>query len=160
MADGALRILSIGLLALLYLFFLRAMRAVWVETRAADRRAAQAAVPAAAQAVAPGAPPARTTRPRPAATLRTIEPVDLRGRRHDIGDEVTLGRAPGCQVRVEDDYVSQLHARLHVEGDQVVVEDLGSTNGTFVGDERVTGPRVVRPGEWLRVGSFVFEVEA
>ncbi|MEO1060859.1 MAG: FHA domain-containing protein [Actinomycetota bacterium] len=159
MADGALRILSVGLLALLYLFFLRAMRAVWVETRAADRRAAQAAAPAAQPApVAAGARQAPTR--RPSATLRTIEPTELRGQRHDIGDEVTVGRAPGCQVRVEDDYVSQLHARLFVQGDQVMVEDLGSTNGTFVGDERVAGPRVVRPGEWLRVGSFVFEVEA
>lgn len=157
MADGALRILSVGLLALLYLFFLRAMRAVWVETRAADRRAAQAAAPQPAP-VATGGRPQRPH--RPLATLRTIEPAELRGQRHDIGDEVTLGRAPGCQLRVDDDYVSQLHARLYVQGDQVIVEDLGSTNGTFVGDDRVTGPRVIRPGEWLRVGSFVFEVEA
>ncbi len=158
MADGALRILSVGLLALLYLFFLRAMRAVWVETRAAERRAAQAAAPA--PQPAPVAAGQRSSARRPVATLRTIEPTELRGQRHDIGDEVTLGRAPGCQIRVDDDYVSQLHARLSVQGDQVVVEDLGSTNGTFVGDERVAGPRVIRPGEWLRVGSFVFEVEA
>ena len=54
----------------------------------------------------------------------------------------------------------QIHARVFARNGQWFVEDLGSTNGTFVGDDRVAGPRVVRPGEWLRVGSFVFEVEA
>ena len=158
MPDGALRILSIGLLALLYLFFLRAMRAVWVETRAAER-VAQAG-PAPERRAAPATAGGRAPRSRPVAAITVVQPAEQRGRRHEIGDEVTLGRAPGCEVRLEDDYVSQLHARLFRQGDQLMVEDLGSTNGTFVGGDRVAGPRVVRPGELLRVGSFAFEVEA
>ncbi|MEM9038060.1 MAG: FHA domain-containing protein [Actinomycetota bacterium] len=163
MADGALRILSIGLLALLYLFFLRALRAVWVETRAAERRATEAAPPADRRApvgatARRAARPAAVTAPGPA--LIVIEPAEQRGRRHDVGDELTIGRAPGCQIRLEDDYVSQLHARLFRSGDQLMIEDLGSTNGTFAGRDRVSAPRLVRNGEVVRVGSFAFEVEA
>ena len=50
-----------------------------------------------------------------------------------LGEEVTIGRAPGCSVALADDtFVSQLHARVFVRDGQPFVEDLGSTNGTFL----------------------------
>lgn len=160
MPDGALRILSIGLLALLYLFFLRALRAVWVETRAAERRSAQTPPTTDRRASSPTPPPRNPRPPSPSPALVVLEPAEQRGRRHELGDEITIGRAPGCHIRLEDDYVSQLHARLFRSGQQLMVEDLGSTNGTFAGTERVSAPRLVHGGEVLRVGSFAFEVEA
>ncbi len=160
MPDGALQLLGIGLLALLYLFFLRALRAVWVQTRApapapvAPPRQASAAL--AAQASTRGR---RGRRPR-TPTLVVVEPPTERGRRHAIDGEVTIGRAAGCGLVVDDGYTSQLHARVFRDGPNLLVEDLGSTNGTWVGAEQVTGPRMLRRGEHLRVGQRVYEVEA
>jgi pSer/pThr/pTyr-binding forkhead associated (FHA) protein len=57
-----------------------------------------------------------------------------------------------------DVYSSTVHARLFKRGDQVWVEDLGSTNGTFVNSERITSPARLGRGDLLQVGSTVFEV--
>jgi pSer/pThr/pTyr-binding forkhead associated (FHA) protein len=66
-----------------------------------------------------------------------------------------LGRSPDCQVIVNYPNVSAHHARLHWDGQQFVVEDLGSTNGTFVNGHRLTGPVLFRPGDVLSLGGSV-----
>jgi len=72
--------------------------------------------------------------------------------------ELTIGRAPGCHVSVADDtFASSLHARVFGRDGGVFVEDLGSTNGTYVNGARLAGPTVLRPGDQVQVGNTVLE---
>ena len=162
MSEQLLNILKLCLLALIYLFLVRVVRAVWAEV----------AVPAPADAgrrprrrgatVAPAMPspaPARGRKTRGTPTeLVAVEPPDQVGRRYPLGDEITVGRAAGCQVTVDDTYVSQLHARVFTRDGQLMVEDLGSTNGTYLNRVKVAGPMVMQKGDRLQVGNTVLEV--
>ena len=130
-------------------------------TDARPKRAAGAAADArrasASLAVAPATAAAR--RSRGAATeLVAVEPAADAGRRYPLGDEITVGRAAGCQVTVDDTYVSQLHARVFTRDGQLLVEDLGSTNGTYLNRAKVSGPMVMQKGDRLQVGNTVLEV--
>ena len=87
-----------------------------------------------------------------------VEPPALRGRSFELGEELTVGRAAGCQIALDDTYVSQLHARVFRRDNQFYVEDLGSTNGTYLNRKKVTGPVAVRRGDRLQVGKTVLEV--
>jgi hypothetical protein len=97
---------------------------------------------------------------RPAATLTLTRGPDA-GRRFDIAAApVTIGRQDQCEVQVPGTWVSRRHARLAWTGTGYIVEDLGSTNGTFVNGERVSGPRALRSGDRLQLGDqveFAFE---
>ena len=124
--------------------------AVWAEVNA----------PAPAPA---GAPPraAPAGRPAPAEStqLKVVEPADRRGTTYQLGDEVTVGRASGCQVALPDDsYASQLHARVFRRDGRYWLEDLGSTNGTYLNAKPVTGPVALRRGDRVQVGRTVLEV--
>ena len=168
MDEQLLTILKLCLLALLYLFFLRVIRAVWVEVNGPRPRAAAklAASRAAAGATsAPAAAPAsrRNARRRghggpDGPALVVVAPPEQQGRLYPLGEELTMGRAAGCQVTLDDTYVSQIHARVFVRGGQVYVEDLGSTNGTYLNRTKVAGPMLVGPGDRLQVGSTVLEL--
>jgi pSer/pThr/pTyr-binding forkhead associated (FHA) protein len=81
------------------------------------------------------------------------------GRRVGLEHEVCIGRQDGDLV-LEDPEVSRRHAVLRRSGESVIVEDLRSTNGTFVNGERIRSPRTVRPGDELRVGRTTLEVES
>ncbi len=72
---------------------------------------------------------------------------------------VVVGRAPGCTLVLDDDYSSSKHARIFPQAGQWFVEDLGSTNGTFVGDERIDAPTPLPPGRSVRVGRSVIELQ-
>jgi pSer/pThr/pTyr-binding forkhead associated (FHA) protein len=168
MSEQLLTILKICLLVLLYLFFVRVLRSVWVEIngpRPAKRQpvpvpAGATAGPSAGGAVATASKPAtgRKARHSPPTHLTVIEPPAQKGRTYSLGDELTVGRAPGCQIMVDDTYASQLHARVFTRDGQLLVEDLGSTNGTFLGDAKVAGPTAMHRGDHLRVGNTVMEV--
>jgi pSer/pThr/pTyr-binding forkhead associated (FHA) protein len=81
-----------------------------------------------------------------------------KGTTFDLGAEVTVGRAAGCHIALPDDtFVSQLHARVFERSGQVYVEDLGSTNGTYVNGHRVSAPTPVHKGDSLQVGSTILE---
>jgi hypothetical protein len=150
--ESLLTILKFCFLALLYLFLLRVLRAVWAEV--APPRAGR---PAAVTASAPGR--ARRERgSRGAARLRVVEPAELRGRSYELSDELTVGRAVGCQITLEDTYASQLHARIFRKAGQLYVEDLGSTNGTYLNRKKVTAPVALRRGDRLQVGKTVMEL--
>ena len=150
MPESLLTILKFCLLALIYLFFLRVLRAVWAEVGGRGGRAAPAAP-------APARVRAASSRGG-ASRLRVIEPPALRGRSFELGEELTVGRAAGCQIALDDTYVSQLHARVFRRDNQFYVEDLGSTNGTYLNRKKVTGPVAVRRGDRLQVGKTVLEV--
>jgi hypothetical protein len=150
--ESLLTILKICLLVLLYLFFLRVLRAVWAEISpravavatpepAADRRSRRS-----------GRPSRRGQR------LLVVEPPEHKGRSYDLADEMTVGRANGCQVVLDDNYVSQLHTRIFRRDGQLMVEDLGSTNGTYLNNKKVSGPMAMKPGDRLRVGKTVMEL--
>jgi len=76
------------------------------------------------------------------------------------GDQITIGRDSTNDISVNDAEVSRRHARMNFQGGKFVLEDLGSTNGTYVNGQRLTGPRVLKSGEVISLGEqivFVFE---
>jgi hypothetical protein len=162
MSEQVLNILKLCLLALVYLFLLRVLRAVWAEMSppaavGASRRERRKAAAAAAPPPPPVAHRGRKTRGT-ATELVALEPAAMAGRRYPLGDEITVGRAAGCQVTVDDTYVSQLHARVFSRDGQLFVEDLGSTNGTYLNRVKVSGPMVMKKSDRLQVGNTVLEV--
>jgi len=160
-SEQLLNILKLFLLAMIYLFLIRVVRAVWAEVAvpapAGDARRGRRRAPAPAVVPAPAAQRGRKTRGT-ATELVAIEPADQAGRRYPLGDEITVGRAAGCQVTVDDTYVSQLHARVFTRENQLYVEDLGSTNGTYLNRVKVAGALVMQKGDRLQVGNTVLEV--
>lgn len=151
MPESLLAILKLCALALLYLFFLRVLRAVWAEVRAPSMAAAPGVVEAPVRA------PTRREA-RSSTKLAVVEPPELKGRTYGLAEELTVGRAAGCQVTLEDSYASQLHARIFARDGTFYVEDLGSTNGTFLNSEKVTAAVPMKRGDRLRIGSTVMEL--
>jgi FHA domain len=160
--NAVLRVMQWGVIALIFLFFLRVIRAVWVEMSPATirkprsvRRQERREVRAAAVSVPSQPRPSR----RRQLNLKVVQPPEHAGRTYDLDDELTIGRSPGCGVSTpEDIYTSTLHARLFRRNDQLWVEDLGSTNGTFVNSEQITQAVRLGKGDMLQIGSTVFEV--
>lgn len=72
---------------------------------------------------------------------------------------VLIGRSSDCQLLLDDDYVSTRHARITLSSSGYQVEDLGSTNGTFVNNQRLTQPTPFSPGDTLRIGRTLMSVE-
>ena len=186
MSELTITLLRLGYLALLWMFVLVAigvLRKDLYGTRIVRRRrpvtaqartAAVSAAPAGQSAAGAPAAPAAGGQPqsapdRPAAPFprREVSPRrlavtagPLRGTTLPLGStEILIGRAPSCTLVLDDDYSSSRHARLYPEGGQWWVEDLGSTNGTFIGRDQVAAPTVVRPGTQIRVGQSTLELQ-
>ncbi len=144
MSPALVRLLTLCLLALIYLFFMRVVYAVWTEVRPAR------------------APKERAVRQRRVRSNTTrlvlIAPAEQAGRVHVVGDELHVGRAAGCEVTVDDTYASQRHARIFRRDGELYVEDLGSTNGSYLNREKVSRPTVMKEGDRLQIGATVFEV--
>jgi two-component system cell cycle response regulator len=107
--------------------------------------------------VLPPDPPSRTA-PHPDACLVLIHPVGPSlGRRYPVGDApMTIGREPACEIEVDDGSVSRRHAKIAAGPDGAFfVEDLGSTNGTYVNDARVR-TAALKDGDYLRVGPCLY----
>ena len=156
MPESLLTILKFCFLALLWLFFVRVLRAVWTEVNT------PAPSPVPAVAGTPAGPPAAKARPVAAdggARLKVVEPAERRGTVYELGDELTVGRANGCQVALSDDsFVSQLHARIFRKDNRLWLEDLGSTNGTFLNAKAVSAPVALSRGDRVQIGRTVLEV--
>lgn len=71
---------------------------------------------------------------------------------------ILIGRGNDAAIRLDDDYVSTRHARIAASGDQWFVEDLGSTNGTYLGNQRLTQPTTIMLGSQVRIGKTVLEL--
>jgi hypothetical protein len=156
--DSLLTILKFCFLALLYLFFMRVLRAVWAEMKAPPPAAAvPMAAPASTNRAGGAAPSGRSA--RGSGRLRVIEPAETKGHTYELADELTVGRAGGCQITLDDTFVSQLHARVFRRDGQLFVEDLGSTNGTFLNRKKVTAPIAIRKGDRLQIGKTVMELQ-
>jgi len=157
--ESLLTILKLAFLALLWLFFLRVLRAVWAQMK----EPAVTTPAAAGAAVAPGAaaprPTGRDSR-NAAAALKIVEPTEEAGRVFALGTDMTLGRGAGCGIALTSDrMVSQLHARIYRgPAGEVLIEDLGSTNGTTLNRTKVNGPTRLSKGDRVQVGRTVLEV--
>ena len=159
--NAVLHVMQWGVIALIFLFFLRVIRAVWVEMSPATIRKPrwQKRQERRDERVAsrPAAAPKATRRKQ--LYLKVVQPPSHAGRSYDLDDELTIGRSPGCGVSTpEDIYTSTLHARLFRRNEQLWVEDLGSTNGTYVNSERISKAVRLGKGDMLQIGSTVFEV--
>lgn len=143
--HNLLEILKYFLLALLWLFFVYATRMVWVELRRS-----RPAVEEAAPVLLDKAVPLR---------LKVVDPPQRRGRVFELGEEVTLGRSPGCAVYLEDDtFASSAHARVYRLNGELWLEDLRSTNGTFLNNQQLAEPTRIQRGDRIKVGSTILEV--
>ena len=80
------------------------------------------------------------------------------GRQIELVDSIEIGRDPSASVALEDDQASRRHARISVQGGQAVAEDLGSTNGTYVNDQPISGPRPLQADDRIRIGGTVFQL--
>jgi len=80
---------------------------------------------------------------------------------YDIDGDLVLGRGDRAEIRLEDPFASSRHARIFQQGNAVVIEDLGSTNGTYLNEEVLQTPRPLHPGDRVRIGDseFTFEVD-
>jgi pSer/pThr/pTyr-binding forkhead associated (FHA) protein len=156
--ESVLTILKFCFLALLYLFLYRVVRVVVKEMRAPQ------AVPPAPIAAAPAAPavtparPAKAGRGRGPAQLRILEPVARQGERYALADELTVGRGGGCSIVLADDsFVSTVHARIFRRDGDVLVEDLGSRNGTLLNGQPLTHATPLRRGDRVQFGHTITE---
>jgi predicted component of type VI protein secretion system len=83
----------------------------------------------------------------------------LEGQRFELEGGRTIGRE-GADITLDDDQVSRSHARVSVAGSTITIEDLGSTNGTFVNGAKIEAPTTLAPGDTVRIGATTFALEA
>jgi hypothetical protein len=156
MSQLTLTLLRLGYLTVLWLLVLSVvavLRRDLFGTRVTKRAPAAAGPASGAQrnrkeAEAP--PPPRTL---------VVTAGSLKGTTIALGSApILIGRAPECTLVLEDDYASGRHARLSLQHGTWMVEDLGSTNGTFLGRNRVQDPVPIAPGAPVRIGRTVLEL--
>ena len=152
--------LKFAFLAILYLFLL------WVSRSALKdlRRGAFGGTPRAYEPAASDA-----TGMHPASSLDVLSPGDdvtprlvvesvpglRRGMTYDVSGGATLGRGD-VEIQLEDPFASSRHAHLIRQGSMIVIEDLGSTNGTYLNDELLRGPQPLHAGDRVRIGDSTF----
>jgi hypothetical protein len=150
MSPFILSVLKYALLALLYFFVYRAIRSTASDV--AGRRSA------------PPAPEPRARSPKGSPRGRRPSSVVVHAGEgakpatYRLNGATDVGRAASCSITLEDTYVSQQHARFTERDGAWYVEDLGSTNGTYVNDHRVNQPTQVHAGDVVRLGKTVLEL--
>ena len=161
-SDFTLLLIRFAYLAILWIFVLSVVSVVRsdmfgarVEMPRADRRTEREQQKAARQKAKTS--PAK--RPRGAPTHVAI--IDGANAGEQISLDLApllIGRGSDAAIRLDDDYVSTRHARIASSGDQWYVEDLGSTNGTYIGPHRLTQPTALQLGSQVRVGKTTLEL--
>jgi pSer/pThr/pTyr-binding forkhead associated (FHA) protein len=89
--------------------------------------------------------------------LEIVEGDDA-GRQTPLEGSIEIGREASIGLPIDDEQASRRHTRVTAEGDHALVEDLGSTNGTYLNGQPIEGQRTLRPGDRLRVGLTIFEL--
>jgi pSer/pThr/pTyr-binding forkhead associated (FHA) protein len=156
--------LKFGFLAVLYLFLLWVARSARKDlrgdgTRILERSAAiQADATGLYSASALGSADVAHRAPR---LVVERAPGHDSGMIYDLDGDLVLGRGDRAEIRLEDPFASARHARVYEQGSVVVIEDLGSTNGTYLNEELLQTPRPLHPGDRVRIGDseFAFEVD-
>jgi len=152
-AEIVLQVFRFGFLLLLWLFIFAAFRVVRADLFG-GRTGRVTAVPP--RAVAAG----KKKGPRGLRTL-LVTAGPLTGTKINLGEQaILIGRADDSTLVLTDDFASSRHARLTNRGGQWYVEDLGSTNGTYLDQQRVQGPLLVAPGQPIRIGQTVLELRS
>ena len=149
-------ILQVAFLAVLFLFVAWVVRSAIRDLRQPDAARMVGTVPV---SDATGIHSAETVGAGTAVDPRLIverAPGHTPGMEYEIGPGAVLGRGDQAEIRLEDPYASSRHARLSVQGGRVILEDLGSTNGTFLNEEEVGGPQPLHQGDRLRIGDSEF----
>ena len=158
MSELTLVLIRFAYLAILWIFVLSAISVVRSDmfgariesTPRAERRAQR-------QAAKNRPKPAR--RPRGAPTHVAIIDGANPGEQISLHEApLLIGRGTDAAIRLDDDYVSTRHARIAASGDQWFVEDLGSTNGTYIGTQRLTQPTTLQLGSQVRIGKTTLEL--
>jgi hypothetical protein len=169
MSELTLTVIRLGLLALLWIFvfsIVGVLRGDLYGTKVLTRnkpkptpRPAREPVVKPSSATGPvAAKPSRATSKR-IPTMLTVTEGSLTGTTLSLKETgVLLGRNPECTLILDDDFASGRHARIFRRDESWLVEDLGSTNGTFLGSTRLTQPMPVEVGSTLRIGKTVFEL--
>jgi hypothetical protein len=138
---AVVRPLQVLVMVVAILFFARVLRVASVQARPPEEHSSE-----------------RRRRRSVALGLEYIEPLDLAGERIDVDRAVTIGRSPECDVQLQDTYLSSRHARVANDDGELSIEDLGSTNGTYVNQELVKGRVLIERGDIVQVGGILFEV--
>jgi pSer/pThr/pTyr-binding forkhead associated (FHA) protein len=162
-----LDLIKLAFLAVLWLFVIAAVGVVRTDLfdqAASPRRQRKAARQAAQRAYAPPRPepvrPARQPRRgRSSARSLVVTGGSLTGTTIPLSDQqITIGRSGDATLVLTDDYASSRHARLYPQNGEWILEDLGSTNGTYLDREKVTQPTPVPTGVPVRIGKTVLEL--
>jgi pSer/pThr/pTyr-binding forkhead associated (FHA) protein len=153
MSELTLTLIKIGFLALLWLFVLSSVSVI--RSDLFGERVEQAA------ANKPAKRPAKQPKKRRGAPSHLVisEGVNAGVTVPLEGAPILLGRGADATIRLDDDYVSTRHARFVPHGDDWYIEDLGSTNGTYIGSQRITAPMVVSIGVQVRLGKTIAELK-
>jgi pSer/pThr/pTyr-binding forkhead associated (FHA) protein len=156
-SELALQLIRFGFLALLWLFVLAAMRVIRTDLRTSGAPRIAVPPPVRRRGKGGGSAPARPAAGAPTHLL--VTEGGLTGTRIGLtGAPVLIGRANDSTLVLTDDYVSTRHARISLQDGLWVVEDLGSTNGTYLGSRKLDGAVPLEVGVPLRIGKTVLEL--
>ncbi|MFZ0530401.1 MAG: FHA domain-containing protein [Propionicimonas sp.] len=158
MSDLVVLGLKLGFLALLWLFILFTGNVIRTDLFGRKVSADELAPAAAGAASAPAVKLSRR-QARKLPTSLVVTHGRQAGLKLPLGDLVLIGRAPDCQLVLDDDYVSTRHARITRTASGYQVEDLGSTNGSLVNNQRIAVPTRFDVGDTLRIGRTLMSVE-
>jgi hypothetical protein len=152
--------LKFGFLAVLYLFLLWVARSALKDLRRGTEVAytgPSADVEGATGMHSASSVPA-PSRGRPKLRVNTAAGL-VSGSAYDLTEGALLGRGDQADIRLEDGFASSAHARLVPQGDVMVLEDLGSTNGTYLNGEPLRGASPLHAGDTIRIGDSEFRFE-
>ena len=147
MSEQFLELLKFLFLALLYIFF------IWI------------VIMSLIQLRKPKKPtrPSKNNKIKEAQTvttyLLTIEPQDTQGIEYTLEEEMFLGRDEECEITISDSFTSHRHARIFLEENTLYLEDLTSTNGTFVNGEKIEKPHLLEQRDRIQIGNTVLEAK-
>ena len=158
MNELSLTIIRVAFLAVLWLFVIAAIGVVRTDLLGGPSTTARRGKARQAQAPRQGRP-ARPPRGRGSPRILVVTAGALKGTSLDLSQQqITLGRANDATLVLNDDYASSRHARIFPQDGQWIVEDLGSTNGTYLDRQKVTRPTPVPVGVPIRIGKTVLEL--
>jgi Inner membrane component of T3SS, cytoplasmic domain len=158
MSEIALTIIKVAFLALLWLFILSAVSVIRTDLFGKTVRAGDQ--PQQQELETPPPPPKRAKRHRGEPRVFMISQGKQAGLSAELANGVIMiGRGSDCQLILEDDYVSTRHARVVSSPNGIYVEDLGSTNGTYVNGQRITAPTTITLADTVRIGKTIMKLE-
>lgn len=146
MPELVLSILKYLFLILIFIFLARATRAMYLEiygSRVTRRRE-------------PAQQATKVRRDRPPDRVAVVG-SDGKSRTYTVEDELLIGRGEKCHIVIGDVYASQVHARIFRKDEAIFIEDMGSTNGTFLNRKKLSGAIPVNRGDRVRIGKTEIE---